>query len=146
MYCSKCGVQLPEDSQFCSNCGKMVGDNASAKYQVALPAILRTNILPDNKRDIAFFLSVFTSPFLFIVRIFTQKESTGIPNGGWKYVTTHYVPDNIKTFMAIILFTSILVSLILVFMSKNPDKRRNKPTMILSAVNVIVGLILLSRF
>lgn len=31
MYCSQCGTKLPDNSKFCSNCGKNIGDSVQKK-------------------------------------------------------------------------------------------------------------------
>jgi RNA polymerase subunit RPABC4/transcription elongation factor Spt4 len=35
MFCSKCGTQLPEDSQFCPKCGTATGASPSKSYDVS---------------------------------------------------------------------------------------------------------------
>jgi hypothetical protein len=48
MYCSKCGLQLPDDSKFCNSCGAQV---ANAPVSVA-PAVGETRLENPYERDV----------------------------------------------------------------------------------------------
>lgn len=37
MFCKYCGAQLPDGSQFCSNCGKLLGDVDGVTPETAAP-------------------------------------------------------------------------------------------------------------
>lgn len=117
--------------------------NAAPENESATP----TNVAraEDNKRNVAFFLAVATTPVLFIIRMLSQTtEHVNAGEGGaWKSYDRTVVPGNIQAVMFVLLAASIGISAYLRKTSKSKNYSKSTLTTVLSVINALLGMILI---
>ncbi len=131
MYCKNCGKELTNEEKFCSSCGKK---QVNEKREFI-------HIDGINKSLHAFYISVITSPLLFIIRMLTQTtERRGISDGSWYTYDACVVPSNIQAIMIVILIISTLLNLALRKNIPSSEEGKKKITKALLFINIVFGV------
>ena len=131
MYCKNCGKELTNSEKFCPSCGKKQNDE-KREFK---------NIEGIKKSLYSFYISVITSPILFIIRMLAQTtEHRGIADGAWRSYDAIIVPDNIKAIMIVILITSTLLNIMLRKNIPSNEEDKIRITKAMLVVNIVFGI------
>lgn len=131
MYCKNCGKELTNSEKFCPSCGKKQNDEK--------PEFV--NLDGIKKSLYSFYISVITSPILFILRMLTQStERKGIADGAWRSYDASVVPGNIQAVMIAILIASTLLNIMLRKNMPSSEKNKIKITKVMLIVNIVFGI------
>lgn len=131
MYCKNCGKELTNSEKFCPSCGKKQNDE---KREF-------TNIDGIKKSLYSFYMSMITSPVLFIIRMLTQTtERRGLSDGAWRSYDASVVPSNIQAVMLVVLITSTLLNIMLRKNIPSNEENKIKITKVMLIVNIVFGI------
>lgn len=131
MYCTNCGKELTNSEKFCPSCGKKQNDNRQ----------YLTNTDGIKKGLYSFYISVITSPVLFIIRMLTQTtEHIGLSDGAWRSNDLIAVPGNIQAVMIAVLITSTLLNIMLRKNMPSSEKNKIKISNVMLVVNILFGI------
>ncbi len=129
MYCSKCGKELSEGQRFCPDCGTACGGETPTPCK-------------NGKIPYAYYLSLATSPILFIIRMLFQTSETSTPgvNGAWRAATHYIVPGNIRAVMFLLLAASTIIVNKYRNEAPKPADSRVRTAGIMMFVNILLGV------
>ena len=129
MYCSKCGKELGEGQRFCPDCGTACGGETPTPCK-------------NGKIPYAYYLSLATSPILFIIRMLFQTSETSTPgvNGAWRAATHYIVPGNIRAVMFLLLAASTIIVNKYRNEAPKPADSRVRTAGIMMFVNILLGV------
>ena len=96
----------------------------------------------NGKIPYAYYLSLATSPILFIIRMLFQTSETSTPgvNGAWRAATHYIVPGNIRAVMFLLLAASTIIVNKYRSEAPKPADSRVRTAGIMMFVNILLGV------
>ena len=85
MFCSKCGTENPEGTNFCSKCGAGLGVAASPAEGAAKPEAESSTDMSANIAGLLCYLFMWITGIVFIV---IEKKSTFVKFHAWQSIMT----------------------------------------------------------
>lgn len=141
MFCRNCGTEISDESKFCSKCG------ANQEIKVQEVRVQETKTVVSGKPIkglISFYLQLFLSPIMLIIRMLTQDTiRLGIEDGLWRPAKYLIVPDNIKVVMYVLLVCAVIFSFSCSGKKEVENKNKILTAKILSVINVLVSIVII---
>jgi len=85
MFCSKCGAENPEGTNFCSKCGARLGVGATPAEGAAKPEAESSAGMPANIAGLLCYLFTWITGIIFVV---IEKKSTFVKFHAWQSIMT----------------------------------------------------------
>ena len=132
MFCSKCGTEISVDASYCPKCGASQNSHGNS------------NENSRTKSTYAYFVSIVTSPVLFIIRMLGQaSEHVAAGTGGaWTSYDRMVVPGNIKAIMFTILICSTIFVRSALLKKAFVNSNKAKISKIMLVFNIIFGIVI----
>lgn len=143
MFCQNCGAQI-NNTEFCIVCGAKQPNATGFTTQGVSPVQTVETNTSDKKRDVAFWISILLSPFLFIFRMLAQQDMHHTyKKGVWHVRQFIGLPGSLKAVAFLIMFTSVIVAFILNLKSNSLDIKKRKWVIALCVINLLLGFIII---